>query len=212
MPVAPGGTPRPYLIGIAGPSGSGKSALSQQLAAVLPATVLSLDHYYHEAAHLTFEERLTLNFDDPAALDERLLHEQLTELAAGRGIAIPQYDFALYTRSRHVDIVQPGPFLVVEGLFALYWPEVRALFGTKVFVMLDDDTCLARRLERDVRERSRTPESVLRQYAATVRPSCQQFLLPTQRYADVVGRGDDDLRASVQAVLAHVHRGAALAV
>ncbi len=196
--------PRPYLIGIAGPSCSGKSELSRYLARALGAEVLALDSYYVELAHLPLEERARRNFDLPEALDHGLLAAQLAALAEGRTIEKPVYDFARHTRAPQVEIVHPGEFLIVEGLFALYWEEIRRLMGTRVFMEASDEVCLERRLERDIRERGRTRESVLEQYRTTVRPMAEQYILPTRGFADLVISGVEPLERTSAAVLAHI--------
>lgn len=197
----------PYLIAIAGPSCSGKSELSKRLSGELRAPVVSLDSYYRELAHLPLEERARMNFDEPAALDEALLLAQVRALAAGRAIDRPVYDFSRHTRSGQFERIEPAPFVIVEGLLALYWPELRALYGTKVYIdAADDEVCFRRRLERDVRERGRTPESVYAQYQATVRPMAERYILPTRAWADLVVSGVEPLELSAAAVLAHVTR------
>ena len=198
------------MIGIAGPSCSGKSELARRLAQQLSAPVMSLDSYYIDLAHLPLEERARTNFDDPASLDEEVLTRQLRQLAAGEAIARPVYDFARHTRSAEVERVEPARFVVVEGLFTLHWPAVRALLDTKVYIDVQDAVCLERRLERDVRERGRTPESVRAQYATTVRPMAERYIHPTRRYAEVVVSGVAPLEISAAAVLAHIRGAGAL--
>ena len=155
----------PHIIGIAGPSGSGKTELARGLACKLEgAAVLALDNYYRNMDHLALAERARSNFDEPSALDWESLFENLKELAAGRTVEIPAYDFVRHTRKPEPATVAPGQFIVVEGLFTLHWPEVRSVLDTKVFVRTDPDVCFRRRLERDVMERGRTPESVRNQY------------------------------------------------
>jgi uridine kinase len=170
--------------------------------------VLPLDAYYIDLAHLPLEQRAQSNFDVPTALDHDLFLAHLTALAAGREIARPIYDFATHSRTAATELVAPARFIIVEGLFVLYWEDVRQLFGTKVFVDLDDRTCLDRRILRDVKERGRTPESVLWQFGDTVRPMCDKYIRPTHQFADVVVRGDDALDHSVSAVMAHLDQHA----
>jgi uridine kinase len=200
--------PKPYLIGIAGPSCAGKTELARRLAATLATRVLPLDAYYIDLAHLPLEQRAQNNFDVPTALDHDLFLAHLAALAAGREIARPVYDFATHTRTAATELIAPAPFIIVEGLFVLYWEDVRRLFGAAVFVDLDDKTCLDRRILRDVKERGRTPESVLWQFGESVRPMCEKYIRPTHKFADVVVRGDDAIEHSVAAVMAHIDRNA----
>ncbi len=195
---------RPYMIAVAGPSGAGKTCLAQAVAGRLNAPVLGLDSYYRPFADLTFEERCRQNFDDPASIDAELLFRQLSEISQGRGIEVPVYDFVQYTRRPETVQFQPADYVVMEGLFVLYWANIRELFGTRVYVELADAACFERRLRRDVRERGRTQESVTRQYQETVRPMAEQYIRPTRRWADLVVAGDARLEDSVAAVLEQV--------
>lgn len=185
-----------YLIGIAGPSCSGKSELSKYMSVLLSAPILSLDHYYRDLTHLPIEERAVQNFDHPDALDWQLLERDVATLASGQDLQVYKYDFTHHTRSDEVELIPAKEYVIVEGLFALYREEIRRQFGLKVFVAVPDETCLERRIERDIRERGRTRESVLWQYDATVRPMCEQFILPTRQLADLVVSGTDLLEQS----------------
>lgn len=197
---------RPCLIGVAGPSCAGKSELAGRLAQALAAPVLSLDSYYQDLSHLPLEERAQMNFDEPAALDRDLLFAQLAELAGGRPIRTPTYDFSQHTRTPRLEILEPSAYLIIEGLFTIYWEDIRRLMGLRVFVWAPHEVCLARRLERDVRERGRTPESVIQQYQATVKPMAEQHVLPTRRFADLLLNGTDPPESLVQSVLARLRR------
>lgn len=199
----------PYMIGIAGPSCSGKTELARRLARLLAATapaVISLDAYYRDLSALPPEERARCNFDVPEALDRGLLAAHLRALSQGEGVDRPVYLFSTHTRAPQTEPIEPGAFVIVEGLFALYWKEIRELFDTKVFVTAEDAVCLSRRLSRDTRERGRSPESVLAQYTEAVRPMNERYVLPTQRFADVVAPGEGPLEESSAAVMAHFGR------
>lgn len=193
-----------YLIGIAGPSGAGKSYLACHLSERLQAPVLALDHYYRDLSHLPLAERAASNFDDPAALEDELLTAQVAQLAEGRAVEIPTYDFSAHTRTEVTQLFQPARFVILEGLFTLHWPELRRLLGTTVFVDMTDDVCLQRRQQRDVRERGRTPESVIEQFRATVAPMAELYVRPTQAHADVVVFGAAPIDEAVERVLQHI--------
>ncbi len=199
----------PYLIGIAGPSCAGKSELAKYLGAALPATHIGLDAYYRDLSHLPIEERARFNFDTPDALDHELLACQMQTLAGGQAIDLPVYDFATHSRTCRTELIAPGDFVIVEGLFALYWEDLRRLFGTCVYVEAADDVCLARRQVRDVRERGRTPESVLRQFRETVQPMAELYVRPSRAFAHVVVSGVQPIFSSAEAVLQHVKRSQA---
>ena len=192
-----------YLIGIAGPSGAGKTYLATHLAATLNAPILGLDRYYRDLSHLTPAQRAIANFDAPEALEHQLLIEHVGALRQGATVDLPSYDFATHTRTGETHIMTPGGVLILEGLFTLYWPELRDLLGTKVYVDMNDEVCLARRTERDIRERGRTVESVLEQYTATVAPMGHKHVRPTTAHADVKVFGADPIEEEVARVLAH---------
>lgn len=199
----------PYLIGIAGPSGAGKSYLAEHVANELGgAVIFRLDSYYHSLGHLSLVQRAHQNFDSPDSLDSALLTENLRDLSKGNSIEKPLYDFTVHTRKTETERVEPHPYIIVEGLFALYWEEVRKLEGTKVYVDLRDATCLERRIDRDIRERGRTRESVLEQYSTTVLPMAKQFVYPSREYADIVVCGDDDIGHEVSLVVEHIRKNA----
>src|SRR5579883_2124434 len=143
----------PYLIAIAGPSGSGKTELARMLASRLDAPILQVDSYYRDAAHLPFHERTRINFDRPDAIEHELLARDLHSLLAGNDISVPVYNFAEYIRESAIEPLRAAEFVILEGLFSLYWDDVRAMTGTKVYVDLPDEMCLARRMDRDIRER-----------------------------------------------------------
>lgn len=189
------------LLGVAGPSGSGKSELARRLAIALQAPVISLDSYYHDLAHLPLEIRAKTNFDEPASIDHKLLLSHCRQLLRGQAIDVPHYDFPTHARVPGTQHVEPHPTVIVEGLFTLYWPELRQLLHTSVYVDLEDAGCFNRRLTRDIRDRGRTLECVTNQYNSTVRPMAAQYVWPTKQYANIVIRGDAVLSEAVAAVL-----------
>ena len=193
------------MIGIAGGSCSGKGFLCSHLQAMLhpmPCLVLPLDAYYRDLSHLTLEERAVRNFDAPHSLDHDLLVRHLNALAAGRSIDLPVYDFATHTRTVSLQKMDPGRgIILVEGIFALYWRHVRQRLDIKVFIDLDNDTCLKRRIDRDVKERGRTRDSVTFQFFKTVLPMYDRYVAPTRKYADIVLEGDAPVRLSATRVI-----------
>jgi uridine kinase len=192
----------PHIIGIAGPSSSGKTELARQVALHLKGTsIVSLDSYYRGMEEIPLADRKQVNFDHPDTLDWELLHRHLQAMAAGKGFDEPVYSFADYARTAETKRIEPSEFVIVEGLFVLYWPELRLMLDTKVYVETDTQVCFDRRLRRDVSERGRTPESVREQYERTVRPSAEWFVYPTLKYADIVVSGEEPLATSTAAVL-----------
>jgi uridine kinase len=204
---------RPHIIGIAGPSSSGKTELARQVALRLPGTpIVGLDSYYRGMEEIPLAERKKVNFDHPDALDWELLHEHLLAIAAGRPFDEPVYSFADYARTAQTKRIEPGEFLIVERLFVLYWPELRGVLDTKVYVQTDPAVCYERRLRRDVAERGRTPASVREQYERTVRPSAEWFVYPTMKFADLVVSGEEPLLKSTAAVTQALRRAETAAV
>ncbi|HYE23764.1 MAG TPA: uridine kinase [Clostridia bacterium] len=198
---------KPYLIGIAGPSCAGKSYLCKHIAEQLGAATLHIDAYYRELNHLSIVQRAHWNFDAPDAIDSELLFQHVRALYRGAEVEKPVYDFTTHARTSQTETVEPRDFIIIEGLFALYWDEIRKFLGTRVYVDLGEDICLERRIERDIRERGRTRESVLEQYHTTVAPMAKRYVYPTRDFADIVVTGDDRIENEVGAVLNHVLTG-----
>ncbi|KMN29802.1 MULTISPECIES: uridine kinase [Chromobacterium] len=179
----------PFIIGVAGGSGSGKTTVTNQVLETIGsemAAVIIQDFYYRDQSHLTFEQRLATNYDHPQAFDWPLLIEHIDDLRNGRAIEMPVYDFANHTRAEETITVQPAPVIVIEGLFPLYDAALRDMMSLKIFVDTDSDVRFIRRLKRDITERGRTTDSVIEQYLTTVRPMHNQFIEPTKRFADVI--------------------------
>lgn len=198
---------RPHIIGIAGPSSSGKTELARQLARKLPGTaIVSLDSYYRGMEEIPLEKRKKANFDHPDALDWELLHRHLQDMARGKAFEEPVYSFADYARTSETRRIEPSDFIIVEGLFVLYWPELRSILDTKVYVETDPEVCFQRRLRRDVSERGRTAESVRQQYEATVRPGAEWFVYPTRKFANLLVSGEEPLERSTSMVVQSLQR------
>lgn len=181
--------PRPFLIGVAGGTCSGKTTVTERLVELVGPEQLSLikqDAYYIDRTEQPFEERVRANYDHPDSFDWALTFQQLSALLDGQAVDVPVYDYANHNRSSDVVRVSPTRIVVFEGILALYDERLRDLFDLRIFVDTDADVRLIRRLERDVRDRGRTPESIMKQYMTTVRPSHMQFIEPTKRHADVI--------------------------
>lgn len=178
----------PYVVGIAGGTGSGKSTLSERLSQALPGEVVLIrhDNYYHDQTHLPFAERIKTNYDHPLAFETELLIQHLDELRTGCRIYMPEYDFTQHTRRPHEVLVEPKRIILVEGILVLENAALRERLDLRIFVDTDSDTRILRRLVRDVNERQRTVESVIEQYLRTVKPMHEQFVEPNKRYADII--------------------------
>jgi uridine kinase len=179
----------PFVIGVAGGSGSGKSTVVNNLVEVLKGTstvVLRHDNYYCDQSELPMDERVKTNYDHPDSLETSLLVKHIRALRDGKSIEEPAYDFVNHTRSSTTTTVHPASVIIVEGILIFEHAALREEFALKVFVDTDDDLRLLRRLQRDISERGRTVENVIDQYLATVRPMYQQFVWPSKRFADVI--------------------------
>ena len=195
------------VIGIAGGSGSGKTTVAQELLQrVGPDKIAYLQHdsYYKDLSGLPPAQRTSINFDHPNSLDSDLLIEHIKGLLNNQPAEVPIYDFATHSRTDQRFTVQPRRVIVVEGILIFTESSLRKLFDLKIFVDTDSNLRFIRRLERDITERGRTMESVIRQYLATVRPMHMEFVEPSKRYADVIIPEGGYNTAAVDMVVARV--------
>ena len=180
---------KPFVIGVAGGSGSGKTTVVRRIIESLGDDQVSLlehDKYYRDRGDLRLEERAALNYDHPDSLETDLLVRHINDLRAARPVDVPNYDFARFARENDTTTVPPRRAIIVEGILIFTDPELRRLMDVKVFVDADDDTRFIRRLQRDLSERGRTVQSVIDQYLGTVKPMHLEFVEPSKRYADVI--------------------------
>jgi uridine kinase len=196
------------VLGLAGGSGAGKTTLVDGLTSRLgdDASVLWFDEYYHDLTHLPVAQRAAVNFDHPNSLDELLLLDHLDGLLAGQPVDVPIYDFASHTRTGSTRRVEPRPVVVVDGILVLAVPELRRRLDLAVFVDASTEIRLARRMERDVRERGRTTSSVRDQFAATVAPMHETFVEPSAVHADLRLDGTGDLASNLETLVDAVIR------
>lgn len=181
--------PDPLVIGIAGGSGSGKTTVAQEiLNRVGPDRIAFLQHdsYYKDLTGLPPAQRADVNFDHPNSLETELLIEHIIGLREGRPVQVPIYNFSTHSRTDQTFTVAPHRVILVEGILIFVEARLRDLFDIKIFVDTDPDIRFIRRLERDIAERGRTTENVIKQYQATVRPMHLEFVEPSKRYADVI--------------------------
>lgn len=177
------------IIGVAGGSGSGKTTVVRGIVEEMgpdDVTVIQHDSYYCDRSDISPTERAGLNYDHPDALETSLLVEHVRQLLTGSPVQVPVYDFSTHTRTSETISVTPRRVVILEGILVLADPDLRSLMDIKVFVDTDSDIRMIRRLERDVRERGRSMESVIRQYLETVRPMHLEFVEPSKRYAHLI--------------------------
>ena len=201
------------FIGVAGGTGSGKTTLTRHLKEHFgdSVTVISHDSYYRLQEGLTYQERVRQNYDHPDAFDTELLLHHLRELKAGRSIRCPVYSFTDYNRTDKTVEIAPAKVVIVEGILIFQDPALREMFDIKIFVEADADVRILRRCLRDVEDRGRTLQSVVKQYLTTTKPMHEQFVEPSRKYADVVvlegGRNPVALEMITQRIQAHIDRG-----
>lgn len=200
---------RPVVLGVAGGTGSGKTSVAQ---AILRAVgherlaFLAQDSYYRDVAWEGPEHLQGHNFDHPAAVDTPLLVAHVGALRRGEPVEVPVYDFVHHRRTGETQRVDPRPVILVEGILLYVERELRELFDFKIYVDTDADVRLLRRLHRDIAERGRTMDDVLRQYLATVRPMHLEFVEPSKRWADVIVPEGGENRVALEMVAARVEQ------
>ncbi|MCH7715438.1 MAG: uridine kinase [Gemmatimonadetes bacterium] len=198
---------QPIILGVAGGSGSGKTTIVREIVQALGPDRISVIHhdsYYCDRSSVPAEERESLNYDHPDALETRLLVRHLEELRAGRAVEVPVYDFSTHTRTERVEHVQPRSIVIVEGILILAERALRELMDIRVFVRTDADLRVIRRIERDVAQRERSLESVVEQYVKTVRPMHLEFVEPSERWAHVIIPEGGHNRVGVEMLIARI--------
>lgn len=199
----------PVALGVAGGTGSGKTTVAEAILRAVGGESIAYiahDSYYRDVDWPSEGELLHHNFDHPDALDTDLLIEHLRQLKAGRPIEVPIYDFVRHRRTGETRRVEARPVLLIEGILIFVEPELRELLDFKIFVDTDPDVRLIRRIRRDVRERGRHVDDVIRQYLETVRPMHLEFAEPSKRWADVVVPEGGENRVAVEMVIARVEQ------
>ncbi len=181
---------KPFIIGVAGGSGSGKSTVTKQIISTLNSpqdiSVFLQDNFYKDRSNLAEEERKLVNFDHPDALDWDIMRKALFKLSQGESAYVPVYDFTNHTRKKELLLINPTKIIVIEGIFALYDDDIVEQMSLKIFVDTASDIRLIRRMKRDIIERSRALEDICDQYLSSVRPMYKQFVEPTKIKADVI--------------------------
>lgn len=177
------------VIGIAGGTGSGKSTVVRRIIESLPpekVAVLPQDCYYKDNKHIPLEERLKMNYDEPASIEWTLLAQHLQKLRLGESVEMPTYEFVTCARLRETKHIEPREVVVVEGILVLCDKKLREMLDIKVFVDADADERLIRVIGRDCVERGRTPQMVIDRYRETLKPMHELYIEPTKRYADLI--------------------------
>ena len=205
-----------FLIGIAGGTGSGKTSIAKAIATDFSPSEVALieqDAYYHDLSKITMEERVEVNFDHPDSVDFQLLKEQLAILLQGKPVEVPIYDFTTHTRKSKTRLIEKHHIIIIEGILALFDPDIRKMMAIKIYVDTADDIRIIRRIKRDINKRKRNLSSVIEQYYTTVRPMHIQFVETTKKYADIIipegGHnkvGIDILRTKIMSLILNKHK------
>lgn len=204
----------PYVLGVAGGTGSGKTTLANHLLEAFPeeALILSYDYYYLPHDEMPLEERKKLNYDHPNAFETDLMICDVQKLRAYCPIDRPVYSFVTHTRLPQTVHVEPKPLIILEGILLFENQALLDLMDMKVYVDTDADIRLIRRLERDVKERGRSLDSVISQYINTVKPMHEQFVEPSKKKADIIipdgGENQVALQMLTDRLEAELHRSA----
>ncbi len=198
-----------YIIGIAGGTCSGKTTVANSIIRAAGAGHISYiehDDYYRDQSHLSMEERRKTNYDHPKALETELLIDHLHKLNQGQSIEKPTYDFTQHTRSNKTEVIHPSDVIIVEGILIFESKDLRKMLDLKIYVDADSDIRFIRRVTRDMNERGRTFDFVVKQYLETVRPMHLEFVEPTKRYADVVIPEEGNRAVILDLLLARIHQ------
>lgn len=182
---------KPFVIGIAGGSGSGKTTFAKRLKERFPDQIamVSCDNYYLARQDMPLEERKLQNYDSPEAFEFDLMIGQIQALKEGKDILCPVYDFTLHTRSPEVVSIQAKPVIIIDGILIFSEPKLRELMDMRIYVETDADERILRRVRRDMRERGRDLDGIIAQYLATVKPMHNTYVEPTKAYADIIING-----------------------
>jgi uridine kinase len=196
------------IIGIAGGTGSGKTSLAKGILSEYgegEVAVIEQDSYYNDLSHVLYEERVIQNYDHPDSIDIELFESHLQGLLNGEPVNIPTYDFSTHVRMDKTNTITPHHVIVVEGILTLHYTQLRDLFAIKIFVDTPADIRFIRRLTRDIHERGRTPDSVNKQYLATVRPMHDQFVEPSKYFADLIVPEGGENKVSVDLIRTNIN-------
>ncbi|MDI9506151.1 MAG: uridine kinase [Candidatus Excrementavichristensenella sp.] len=195
------------LIGICGASGSGKSTLARLLAEEIhkECVLLPQDAYYLNHSDMSFEERERINYDEPCAFDHDELLQDIMELMAGRSIIRKRYDFNLRLRSDSNEVIRPADVVILEGIHCFYDWRLRDMMDLRLYIEVDADICLLRRVKRDIRKRGREIENIYDQYLATVKPMFDRYIAGYVEYADLIVPGGGKNRRVIDIVAAYIN-------
>ena len=194
------------FIGICGASGSGKTTLAKELCRAIGASsaLLNQDAYYLDHPELTFEERTKLNYDEPFIFDHDLLYQDARMLMAGQSVTRKAYDFTQHRRTESSEIIKPADVLIVEGIHAFFDERLTKMMFLKLYINVEPDICLLRRIKRDIRDRGRQIENIGEQYLTTVKPMHEAFVEPSKRNADIIVPNGGENTTAIEMLAHHI--------
>ena len=194
---------KPKFLGICGGTGSGKTYLANKILEIWGqdnVVIINQDSYYKDLAHMDYKNRIKQNFDHPDSIDIELLSSHLKKVMMGNKIKVPVYDFSNHIRLNKTESIQNCRIIIIEGIFALYYHQLRKLYTIKIFMDTSEKLRFQRRIERDTKERGRTLESVESQYYSSVKPMHKKFIEPSKLYADIIINGNNDIKNNIEII------------
>tara|TARA_Y100001968_G_C19065380_1_gene575738 strand:- start:45 stop:659 length:615 start_codon:yes stop_codon:yes gene_type:complete len=194
---------KPKFLGICGGTGSGKTYLANKILEIWGqdnVVIINQDSYYKDLAHMDYKNRIKQNFDHPDSIDIELLSSHLKKVMMGNKIKVPVYDFSNHIRLNKTESIQNCRIIIIEGIFALYYHQLRKLYTIKIFMDTSEKLRFQRRIERDTKERGRTLESVESQYYSSVKPMHKKFIEPSKLYADIIINGNNDIKNNIELI------------
>jgi uridine kinase len=197
------------VVGIAGGTGSGKTTVTKKVMNLLGnenVIMIPQDAYYKDNRHLPLEERQKINFDHPGSIEFSLLNKHIDDLARGLTVQMPQYSYITCTRADEYILVEPARVIIIEGILVLTNAELRGKMRIKAYVDADPDDRLARVISRDIEERGRNIDMVLKRYYDTVKPSHLQFIEPTKRYADIIIPRGGENKVAIEMLVSSIEK------
>ena len=194
---------RSIFLGIAGGTGSGKTFIVDNLLSIYNSNninVINLDSYYKDLSHMGHQDRVKQNFDHPDSIDIDLIISHLKQILDGNDVDIPIYDFSNHIRLETTKTISQSNVIIVEGIFALHYMQLRKLYTLNVFIETSEDIRFQRRLSRDTKERGRTIGSIKDQFESTVLPMHEKFIRPSKRFADLIIDGDSNIKNIIRSI------------
>ena len=192
------------IIGVFGGTGSGKTTIVNQILSKFASGemhVISQDAYYKDNSEISYEERCLLNYDHPNSIDFELLYTHLMDLKKGLSISQPIYDFKIHNRSKKTVRISPKKVIILEGILIMNYPKLRSILDLRVYIDANNDIRMARRVNRDISERGRTPKEVINRYITMLLPMHKKFISPMKLHADIIVKNHKNTPPNIGSLL-----------